>query len=230
MGNPGIGEYMIFNAFIDIIAVVVALVFVQLALTGINILQKGGSYKGLSMEQILGVAPGKATAKDIEKLNKAALFQLFYAAPAPNHEEVKGEYSGKTLTVGVLALSVDVYTHHFFGPGRWLGKAFFPFEKDKGWGYNIFSGKGKDRKEVLYRVRKMNTYIGKSLIDGKDSFHLDYRPHNSGTVHSMHDELRKINDNIFLGMGYMTLGGGSINPAPFLIIGPAAKWVGADKE
>jgi hypothetical protein len=213
-----------------LLVVIVALGIVQLALTGINILQKGGAYKGQSMEQILGVAPGKATVKYIEKLDKAALFQLFYAAPTPKYEDVKGEYSAKTIPVGVLAASADIFTHYFFGPGRWVGKAFFPFEKDKGWGYNIFSGKGKDGKEVLYRVRKMNTYIGKSLIDGKDSFHLDYSPHNSGTVHSMHDELRKINDNIFLGMGFMALGGGSINPAPFLVTGPAGKWVGPDKE
>jgi hypothetical protein len=206
------------------------LVVAQLALTGINILQKGGAYKGQSMEQILGVALAKATATDIEKLDKAALFQLFYAAPAPLHEEMNGEYSAKTIPVGVLAASADFYTHNFFGPGRWTGKAFIPSEKNKGWGYNIFSGRDKDGKEVIYRSRKMNTYIGKSLVDEKDSFHLDYSPYNSGTVHSMHDEIRKINDNIYLGMGYMGLGGGSINPAPFLVIGPAAKWVGCDKE
>ena len=213
-----------------ILVAVVALVFVQLALTGINILQKGGAYKGQSMEQILGVAPGKANVNDIEKLDKAALFQLFYAAPAPQFEELKGEYSGQTIPVGVLAMSADFFTHNFFGPGRWLGKAFFPFEKDKGWGYNMFSFKGKEGKVEVFRTRKMNTYIGKSPIDGKDSFHLDYSPYNSGTLHSMHDELRKLNDNIFLGMGYMLLGGGSINPTPFLIIGPAEKWVGPDKQ
>ena len=213
-----------------ILVVIAALVVVQLALTGINILQKGGAYKGQTMEQILGVVPAKATVNDIEKLDKAALFQLFYAAPAPKYGEMKGEYSGQTIPLGVLALSADVYTHNFFGPGRWLGKSVFPFEKDKGWGYNMFSCKGKDGKVQVFRTRKMNTYIGKSPIDGKDSFHLDYSPYNSGTVHSMHDELRKINDNIFLGMGYMLLGGGSINPAPFLISGPVAKWVGVDKE
>jgi hypothetical protein len=162
-----------------ILVVIVALVIIQLVLTGVNILQKGGSYKGQTMEEILGVAPGKATVKDIEKLNKAALFQLFYAAPAPQYEEMRGEYSAKILPVGVLAMSADIYTHHFFGPGRWAGKAFFPFEKDKGWGYNIFSSKGRDGKEIFFRTRKMNTYVGKSLIDGKDSFHLDYSPYNS---------------------------------------------------
>jgi hypothetical protein len=58
-----------------IVGVVVALVLIQLVLTGVNILQKGGSYKGQTMEQILGVVPAKATVNDIEKLDKAALFQ-----------------------------------------------------------------------------------------------------------------------------------------------------------
>jgi len=40
-----------------ILIIVVVLVIVQLALTGVNILQKGGSYKGQTMEEILGVAP-----------------------------------------------------------------------------------------------------------------------------------------------------------------------------
>ena len=44
-----------------ILIVVAALVVVQLALTGVNILQKGGAYKGQNMEQIIGIAPAKAT-------------------------------------------------------------------------------------------------------------------------------------------------------------------------
>ncbi|PKN32828.1 MAG: hypothetical protein CVU61_16290 [Deltaproteobacteria bacterium HGW-Deltaproteobacteria-19] len=213
-----------------VLVVILTLVVVQLALTGINIWQKGGPYKGQTMEQILGVDPAKATDKDIGKLDKAAIFQLFYAAPAPKFEDVKGEYNAKTLPVGILAMSADYFTHNFFGPGRWVGKAFAIAEKDKGWGYNMFSTKGKDGSEVIARTRKMNTYLGKSLIDGKESFHLDYSPYNSGAVHSMHDELRRINDHIMIGMGYMGLGGGSINPAPFLVIGPSAPWVGPDKE
>ena len=40
-----------------ILVVVVTMVVIQLALTGINILQKGGSYKGQTMEEIIGVSP-----------------------------------------------------------------------------------------------------------------------------------------------------------------------------
>jgi hypothetical protein len=208
--------------------VIAAIVLLNLAVTGINILQKGGKHDGRTVEQILGVPASKATLKDIEKLSKAEVFQLFYAAPAPALADLKGEFKAATLSVGIMASSADFYTHHFFGPGRWAGKAFTTLEKDKGWGYNIFSITGKDGKPALARTRQMNTYIGPSTIDEKPSYHLDYSPFNSGTVHSMHDELRKINDTLYIGMGHMALGGGAINPAPFVVMGPPEKWVGAD--
>jgi len=65
----------------------------------------------------------------------------------------------------------------------------------------------------------MDTVIGPSDYDGKPAFKLNYGAYNSGTVQSMRDEIRKINDNLFLGLGYMALGGGKINPAPFALIG-----------
>jgi hypothetical protein len=76
----------------------------------------------------------------------------------------------------------------------------------------------------------MDTEIGTSDQDGKPAFKLNYGAYNSGTVRSMRDELRKINDNLFLGLGSMALGGGSINPAPFVVMGPAKEWVGVDKQ
>lgn len=196
-----------------------------LAVTGINIFQKGGAYDGRSMEEILGVLPQKATIDDIKKLSKADVFQLFYAAAQPTFDDLKGEYKAVTVDVGILAASAGYYTHHFFGPGHWEGKAFYPFEKDKGHGYNIF----KDESGRIFRTRKMDTYIGPSDYDGKPSFKLNYGAYNSGTVHSMRDELRKISSNLFIGLGYMALGGGAINPAPFVVIGPAKEWVGVDE-
>jgi hypothetical protein len=45
----------------------------------------------------------------------------------------------------------------------------------------------------------------------------------------MRDEIRQINDTLFIGAGYMGLGGGPINPAPFALIGPPKPWVGPDR-
>lgn len=208
-----------------ILIVFAVLLILTLGMTGINIFQKGGKYDGRSMEKILGVPPEKATIEDIKKLGKADVFQLFYAASVPSFQDFKGEYVAATIDVGIMAASAGYYTHHVFGPGRWEGKAFYPFEKDKGSGYNIF----KDAGGKLYRTRKMDTQIGPSDHDGKSSFKLNYSAYNSGTVQSMRDELRKINDNLFIGLGYMALGGGKINPAPFVVIGPAKEWVGVDK-
>ncbi|MCK7466717.1 MAG: hypothetical protein MZU91_00265 [Desulfosudis oleivorans] len=52
--------------------------------------------------------------------------QLFHAAPAPDFASMNGEYRAELLALGVLAPGAAYYTHHFFGPGHWDGKAFFP--------------------------------------------------------------------------------------------------------
>jgi hypothetical protein len=212
-----------------IVLIVSVLIAINLLLVGINILQKGtGGWTGQSMEEILGKPAADVTVEDIHSLSKAEVFQLFYAAPAPALKEMKGEYRAQTLPVGIMAFAADYFTHHFFGPGKWLGKAFYPFEEDRGWGYNVFEGKGEGA-AVVHRTRKMNTWVGSSTIDDRVSFHLDYSPYNGGMVHSMHDEIRKIHDRLYLGMGYMAAGGGSINPAPFVLYGAPEKWKGIDK-
>jgi len=214
------------KALKNLLIVVCVLIVVGVLMTGINILQKGGEYNGRSIEDILGVPPEKATFADIKKLSKADVFQLYYAASAPSFREFNGEYTAATVDVGIMATSAGYYTHTFFGPGHWEGKAFYPFEQNKGYGYNIF----KDAAGKIYRTRKMDTEIGPSEHDGKPAFKLNYGAYNSGTVHSMRDELRKINGNLYLGLGYMAMGGGKINPAPFVVIGPAKPWVGVDKQ
>jgi len=210
--------------------VVGVLLIINLTLTGINILQNGlGGWDGRSVGEILGVPAEQANIHHIEMLSKSEVMQLFLAAPAPELGELNGEYFAKPLPLGILAPAADYYTHHFFGPGRWKGKAFHSVSAEAGEGYNIFARKQDRNAIVLSRTRKLKTYIGKSNIDDKNSFHLDYSPFNSGLVHSMHDEIRKINDTLYLGMGYMGIGGGSINPAPFVIYGRIGPWVGAQE-
>ena len=160
--------------------------------------------------------------------------QLFYAANAPKFESMKGEYNATVLTGGVLGSATAYFTHHVFPTGKlelhthWEGKAFNPEEKNAGWGYNIFTRKASDGEETTFRTRKMKTWVGPTTIgkDGKDSFHLDYSPFNTDVIHSMHDEVRQVNENLYICAGYMALGGGPINPGPFVLVGPPTKWVG----
>lgn len=208
------------------IAAVKWLAALNVVLFGINILQKGGRYKGESVKDILGKDPEKATAEDCLKLSKARFVQLYYAAPCPDMADLRGEYEATNHPGGVLAPGVQIFTNHFFGPGKWVGKAFQPIDSLNGEGYNIFQRMGGDGKPFLTRSRRIDTSIGRSAYDDKNAYHLDYSPYNGGLVHSMHDELRKINDHLFVGLGHMASGGGSINPAPFIVHGAPREWVG----
>ncbi|MBN2025824.1 MAG: hypothetical protein JW854_03615 [Actinobacteria bacterium] len=200
----------------------------------VNILQAGKRVPdGRSMGEILGLDPEEATWEDVEKLNRRDTMQLFYAAGAPQFEEMQGEYKAKVLSGGVLGGSTAYFTHHVFPTGmltpgtEWLGKAFMPEGKNGGWGYNLFLDK---RTGKVLRMRKMDTKVGPTTIgkDGSDSMHLDYGPYNQGVVHGMHDEVRQVNENLFICAGYLGFSGGPLNPGPFVLIGPPDQWVGMD--
>ncbi len=209
----------------------VAIIALNVLITAINILQNGiGGWNGKTMDAILKTGASEAIPQTLESLSKSEVMQLFYSAPAPDFKSMNGEYKAGLLPVGVLGAATGYYTNNFFGPGRWEGKAFFPFGEDRGWGYNIFSSKDEAGNTQLHRTRKMDTWVGKSEIDDRDSFHLVYKAYNGGLVNSMHDEVRKINDELYICMGYMAAGGGSINPAPFYVYQKPTPWIGLDKE
>lgn len=208
----------------------------NVALFAANILQAGPRRPdGRSIADILGVEPEKATWEDVEKLNRRDTMQLFYAARAPRMEQMRGEYRARVLSGGVLGGSTAYFTHHVFPTGRltpgtvWLGKAFQPGEMNEGWGYNIFMHTKNGRE---FRTRKMITWVGPTVIgtDMSDSLHLDYGVYNGGVVRSMHDEVRMVNDNLFICAGYLGFSGGPRNPGPFLLIGPPTDWVGPEDE
>jgi len=192
----------------------------------VNIIQAGKREPdGRSVKEILGADPEKATYEHLERLNRAETMQLFYAAKAPAFESMNGEYEAKVLSGGVLGASTANFTHHFFPTGKptlsthWEGKAFKPEGENSGWGYNLFSRKsGSD----IFRARKMRTHVGPTTIgkDGSDSFHLDYGAFNTDIVKTMHDEVRQVNDNLYICAGYMVPFGGPLNPGPFVLMGP----------
>jgi hypothetical protein len=211
---------------------------IMLLLNVINILQAGSKKPdGRSMEEIIGIDPAKATYEDVEKLSRKDKMQLFYAAETPDFGELEGEYKAGLLSGGVLGKSSELFTHHVFPTGmitlgtKWVGKAFTKETELTGKGYNLFTKKDKNGSTKTLRIREIKTGMGSSKIgkDSKPSFKIDYRMFNSGSVKSMRDELRRINANLYIGAGYMGLGGGSINPAPFVLMGPPTPYIGADK-
>jgi hypothetical protein len=200
-----------------------------IAMCVINALQNGSSkWGGRSIESILGVSAEKATIKDIQKLSKSDVMQLFLAAPAPDYEKVKGEYKAQLVSVGIGYPAALLYSHYLLGPGDWKGKAFYPFAKNKGWGYNLWEI-NKNGKAVILRDVRMDTFIGKSRLDEKNSFHLDYSAYNKGVNYFMNDEVRKINDNLYICMGFTLAGGHRLNPIPFVLY-ERSPWIGPDKK
>lgn len=223
------------NLLLTVIAVLVGL---MLLLNIIHIVQAGSKRPdGRSLRQILGKDPENATAQDVEKLSRKDAMQLFYALDAPEHANLDGEYQARLLPGGVLGGASAFFTHHIFPNGRfmrhtlWTGKAFAAEGQNKGHGYNIFALHRSEGPEKVLRLRPMRTSISRSKVgrDGKPSFFVDYHWDNKGPVHSMRDEIRQINPDLFIGAGYMGLGGGPINPAPFVLIGPPTSWVGLDQ-
>jgi hypothetical protein len=223
--------------FKKILIVLGILIFVMVTLNGINIIQAGSREPdGRTMAQILGVDTQTATYDDVEKLSRKDKMQLFYAAKTPDFKTLNGEFEARLLSGGILGNSSALFTHHVFATGlvtlstQWIGKAFKVNNENSGQGYNIFSEKISDENSSTLRIRTMRTSLGTSKVgkDGKKSLLVDYSFDNTGTINSMRDEIRQINDTLFIGAGYMGLGGGSINPAPFALIGPPMPWVGPD--
>jgi hypothetical protein len=209
---------------------IITVIILMVVLTAIHIFQNGSCRPdGRTMETILGMPVDKATPEAINKLSKSDIMQLFYAASAPQFNEMKGEYKAKLVSTGILFPVADFYAHHLMGPGHWEAKAFFPFESNKGWGYNLFTINGAGN-PVIVRTMKMDTYVGKSRFDNKDSFHLVYKAYNGGLNHTMRDEIRKINDQLYIGMGCIAWNLDTLNPTSFLLYGQANPWVGPDKN
>ena len=77
---------------------------------------------------------------------------------------------------------------------------------------------------------KMDTFIGRSRFDEKDSFHLVYEAYNRGRNHSMRDEIRRINDKLFIAVGCLKWNLDTLNPSPFILLGEPEPWVGPDEK
>jgi len=135
------------------------------------------------------------TAGDLKALSAQDLIRLFETLEAPGLEEMNGEFRATLLDQGswldngwgrlLMKLS-----------GRCLAKAFAPLSPKEGHGYNTF-----ERRGAIVRKYRMLASVGPSLIDERPSYHLDYSTFNRGFTRTMHDEVRRIAEDLYLGMG-----------------------------
>lgn len=190
--------------------------------------------------------------EDLMKLKRKQLMELFVLLDPPDMSEMHGEYRAILLDSGYvinIALA-KLYLH--FTWGNWQHKAFEPLGKNRGHGYNTFITTQSRLYENYFvasimkiitimrsifrlnspqrmaRIMLNKTSMISSVFDGKPSFQLSYREYNTFCTNTMTDEVRKVNDQLFLGIGRLTITFGKCNPMPFMLVGPPNPWIGPD--
>ncbi|PKN53553.1 MAG: hypothetical protein CVU55_00055 [Deltaproteobacteria bacterium HGW-Deltaproteobacteria-13] len=192
--------------------------------------------------------------EDLMKLNRKQLMELFFKLDAPSMSEMRGEYHAALLDSGYIINMFLAKFYLHFTWGDWQHKAFEPLDQHHGHGYNTFITTQSrlyenyfaasvtkivsivcslfrlNNPQRLARIMLNKTSIVSSVFDARPSFQLSYRDYNTFYTNTMTDEVRKVNDNLFLGIGRLTVTFGKFNPMPFVLIGPPDPWVGPDIE
>ncbi|MDI6741859.1 MAG: hypothetical protein QMD11_03880 [Smithella sp.] len=210
--------------------------------------------KNMAIDSFMGKDLKDFRHEDLMKLNRTQIMELFLLLDAPSMQEMKGEYRAALLDSGYIInmFLAKLYLH--FTWGDWQHKAFEPLSQQHGQGYNTFittqlklyenyfvavvmkilsvlrSLFRLSNPQRLARIMLNKTSIVSSVFDGRSSFQLSYRDYNTFFANTMKDEVRKMNDNLFLGIGRLTVTFGKFNPMPFVLIGPPDRWVGPDIE
>ncbi len=163
-------------------------------------------------------------------LTAGEFIELFKTLPAPELEELQGEYSG-------FPHLGDSEEHHArvlarmcnrAGRGYWLGKAYGQLSEGRGEGYNVWML----GPELVGRWLRFGTSVGPSQFDDRPSFTMRYADYDnaSGTTNLV-DEIRRLGEGLYLGIGVRDMPDGSRSgPGPFVLAGPVSEWIGVDDE
>ncbi|HQI01132.1 MAG TPA: hypothetical protein PLA18_07665 [Deltaproteobacteria bacterium] len=206
----------------------------------------------MAINAYLGKPLAEYRYEDLMKLSRKQLMDLFRQLDAPAMSEMHGEYRAALLDVGPAINSFLAWLYLYFTWGTWQHKAFEPMGEQNGHGYNTFITTQKKLYENYFfaslmklvsivrslfrlsspqrlaRIMLNKTSMVSSVFDGKPAFELSYRPYNTFLTNTMTDEVRKVNDRMYLGIGRLTVTLGKFNPMPFVLMGPPDPWVGPE--
>ena len=206
----------------------------------------------MSIDTYLGKSLENYTYEDLMKLKRKELMSLFHELDAPDMSEMRGEYRAALLDSGHVFNRFLSWWYLYATWGTWQHKAFEPLGEKHGHGYNTFittetalyenyfvasimkavsilkALSRLDYTQRLARVMLNKTSMVSSVFDGRPSFQLSYRKYNTFFTNTMTDEVRKVNDRLYLGIGRLTVTLGRFNPMPFVLMGPPDPWLGPD--
>ena len=168
---------------------------------------------------------GEWSMERLLALNHDDVLALWKTLPAVDMAELNGHYQGIVPNGGdserQKGLANFMYNEDS-DRGYWLGKAYKPLTATTGEGYNRWRFAGGK----IVRNLRFGTAMGKSLIDGRPAFIMNYGDFNDTTLI---DEIRKLDDYVYLGMGTTeTEDGTRSTPGHFALVGPTDEWIGAE--
>lgn len=173
------------------------------------------------------------TEEKIMSLTRDEVLELWSKCPAVEMAELNGEYKGLIPNAGneEARKNTAKVMYNEEGPlGYWLGKAYMPLSHTRGDGYNRWRRPGGS----VDRYMRFATEVGNSLIDGKLALLMHYGAYRhrfvpEGQENTLVDEIRKLADGVYLGVGTTrTEDGGRSAPGHFVLMGPEGKYVCAD--
>ena len=173
------------------------------------------------------------TEEKVLALTRDEVLELWGQCPAVEMAELCGEYTGLIPNAGdeeAQKRSAAVMYNEESPTGYWLGKAFSPLSHTKGDGYNRYRWPGGR----VERYMRFATEMGTSLIDGKPALMMYYGAYQlrllpEGKENKLVDEIRKLADGVYLGVGTSEKADGTRTPpGHFALMGPVGKWVGVD--
>jgi hypothetical protein len=162
------------------------------------------------------------TVEKLRRLGTAGHLELFKTLSAPSVLEMQGEFRGHYFGAdghSVCNALWQITSNRNWTSGRWLGKSFLADSDADGHGFNNLSRFG-----VRVRRWPMKTGIGASRYDNGEVFALNYRHYlSAASIVSMQDEIRKVGEGLYLGVGHWQLPTGKrLASVWFALSGPVA--------
>lgn len=157
-------------------------------------------------------------------MSREEVISLWGTLPAVSLEELQGHFTGLVPNAGdperQAQIAASMYDENS-EKGYWCGKAYRKTGVNQGEGYNrrrLPGGK-------IVRTSRFTTEVGPSLIDGKPSLLMYYGAYREQAP-TFVDEIRKLDDCVYLGVGSVLDANGKRQPGHFALVGPTDDWVG----